>query len=218
MNKEFWEKRWTENQIGFHEGRPNVHLERFVERLRVSAAPRVLVPLCGKTMDLRWLAERNFRVLGVEFVAEAAQAFFRENALTAVSGEDGGLPSLRSQQVCIATGDFFRWDPLRSDPVDVAYDRAALVAVRPEERKRYVAHLLGALRPGGRVLLVTFSYDQSAMTGPPFSVDAAEVRQLFGSRCDVEGLADDDILDQEPRFRQRGLSRLREQAWLLTMR
>jgi thiopurine S-methyltransferase len=217
MFKEFWDKRWSENQIGFHEGRPNEFLQRFAERLGTQPSLRVLVPLCGKSVDLRWLAEQGFRVLGIEFVAQAAEAFFQEQGLSdrVARGEEGGLPSLAAGAIEIAVGDFFRWDPQRSAPIDVAYDRAALVAVRPEDRQRYVDHLLGALPVSGRLLLVTFAYDAGVMSGPPFSVDAGEVERLFGARCEVQCLADEDILDREPRFRQRGLERLREQAWLI---
>lgn len=220
MFKDFWDKRWSENQIGFHEGRPNEFLVRFAERLRPKESSRLLVPLCGKSVDLRWLAEQNFRVLGIEFVAQAAEAFFEEQGLSShvVRGADGGLPCLEAGGIRIAIGDFFAWDPARSAPVDVAYDRAALVAVRPQDRVRYVDHLLGALPVAGRLLLVTFAYDAQAMSGPPFSVDADDVRSLFAERCEIECLADEDILDREPRFRQRGLERLREQAWLVERR
>src|SRR5690606_36502512 len=123
--------------------------------------------------------------------------------------------SYESERIRIAVGDFFQWDPAHSSPIDVVYDRAALVAVRPEDRERYVNHLLGALSPGGRLLLITFVYDQAVMSGPPFSVDAAEVERLFGAACEIVNLADEDIIDRLPRLRERGLSWLREQAWLL---
>src|SRR5690606_19537274 len=121
------------------------------------------------------LAEQGFWVTGVELVECAVQAFFDENGWPAVSDRDGGLPCLASGRVRIAVGDFWTWDPAQSAPVDVVYDRAALVAVRPEDRERYVEHVLSALRPGARILLVTFAYDQTALSGPPFSVPAEEV-------------------------------------------
>ncbi|NLE86907.1 MAG: thiopurine S-methyltransferase [Myxococcales bacterium] len=218
MHEDFWRKRWAENQIGFHEGKPNAHLQRFSERLRTTAQPRVLVPLCGKAADLAWLAAQGFLVTGVELVREAAEAFFQEHGLSAREERDGGLPCLAGERVRIAVGDFWRWDFRESAPIDAAYDRAALVAVRPEDRERYVRHLLAPLRPAAPILLVTFAYDQTRMSGPPFSVDAAEVQRLFASRCEIEALEDVDILEREPRFRARGLESLREQVWLLRVR
>src|SRR6185503_16503780 len=63
MHREFWINRWNENQIGFHVKGVNPLLTRFWP----SARGRVLVPLCGKSEDLRWLAERRHEVVGVEF-------------------------------------------------------------------------------------------------------------------------------------------------------
>ncbi len=54
--------------------------------------------------------------------------------------------------------------------------RASLVAIEPSLRERYVK-LMGELVPrGGRVLLVTISYDSKKASGPPFSVPPEEVQ------------------------------------------
>jgi thiopurine S-methyltransferase len=216
MNIEFWRRRWEQNEIGFHEAKPNRLLLQFGERLRVTATPRVLVPLCGKSTDLAWLAAHGFRVTGVEAVRQAAAAFFEENQLSTTTATWHGFEQFAGERLEILVGDFFALDPSLIPPFDAVYDRAALIAVRPEEREPYVMRLLELLRPGGRLLLVNFAYDQAVMGGPPFSLDEAEVRRLFGSRCTLELLADEDILDNESRFRQRGLTWLREQAWLIT--
>jgi thiopurine S-methyltransferase len=68
------------------------------------------------------------------------------------------------------------------------------------------------------MLLITLDYHQSEMKGPPFSVTAAEVETLFAAEWALEDLETRDILVDEPRFRERGLSRLAEQVYLLTRR
>lgn len=45
------------------------------------------------------------------------------------------------------------------------WDRGALVALRPEDREDYVRVCDSVLAPGGRVLLTTMVYDQSAKKG-----------------------------------------------------
>ena len=69
-----------------------------------------------------------------------------------------------------------------------------------------------------RILLVAFDYPQEQMSGPPFAVTEAEVRALYGEFADVRLLATEDVLDENPRFRQRGVSRLVENIFLLTLR
>ena len=54
------------------------------------------------------------------------------------------------------------------------------------------------------------------MAGPPFSVNDEEVSQLYGDKFTIEKLAAKNIIGDEPRFRDRGLSALTETAYKLT--
>ena len=119
---------------------------------------------------------------------------------------------------CLACGDFF--DLTRDDlaQVSAVYDRASLVALPPEMRSRYARHLVDILPKGAPILLVAFDYAQHEMSGPPFAVSEAEVRALYGARADIGLLAAVDVLDENPRFRQRGVTRLVENIFLLTLR
>ena len=90
------------------------------------------------------------------------------------------------------------------------------MALPPETRNAYAEHLLCILPPATRILLVTFDYPQSEMSGPPFAVSTAEVEALYGKRADIRLLAKLDVLAENPRFQQRGISRLRESIFLLT--
>jgi thiopurine S-methyltransferase len=55
------------------------------------------------------------------------------------------------------------------------------------------------------------------MQGPPFSVSSAEVETLFRAYAEVRLLAQEDVLEQNPRFQQRGLSRLQENIFKVTL-
>ena len=97
-----------------------------------------------------------------------------------------------------------------------AYDRAALIALAPEVRGRYVEVLRSLLPDGGKVLLVAFVYDQSKMAGPPFSLPEGDVRGLFEGRADLTLLEAQDLPDDEAaRVRERGCDRVSEAAWLV---
>lgn len=185
MESSFWQSRWAENQIGFHEGRVNVHLERYFPRLVPGAGETVFVPLCGKTEDLAWLAARGHRVVGVEWVESAVRAFFEEHQLTPTVTQDKGLTRYEAQGVVIFAGDFFSVTPAHLGGATVVYDRAAMIALPAPMRDRYVKHLRAVMPAGARGLLVTVSYDQTKMDGPPFSVTAEEVaRQYTGAKAE----------------------------------
>ncbi len=78
MDKAFWQRCWSRQQIGFHQGKVNRMLEKHLEALRLRKNDRILVPLCGKAVDMLWLHKHGYRVLGVELVEAAVQDFFAE--------------------------------------------------------------------------------------------------------------------------------------------
>ncbi|MDE2341913.1 MAG: thiopurine S-methyltransferase [Betaproteobacteria bacterium] len=215
MEKEFWLERWQRNEIGFHQGDINPHLRRYWPEV-APASGRVFVPLCGKSRDLLWLRDQGHGVLGVELSALAAQAFFEENGLAPARQSRPPFESFQAAGVEILCGDFFDLQAAHLKDVTAVYDRAALVALPPALRARYAAHLGAILRPGTRLLLVTFDYEQDEMNGPPFSVPVAEVEALFGAHAAIRPLARIDALADNPRFRERGASRIEEHVLLLT--
>jgi thiopurine S-methyltransferase len=173
-----WTQRWREGRIGFHEGEPNRHLVKYASRLH----GRVLVPLCGKAVDLTHLVELGHDVVGVELAEQAVRAYFDERRLTPTVERRGPFTVFTGGGVTVLAGDVFATTPELVGRVDSIYDRAALIALPPETRARYVRQLQ-SLAPGAPAFLITLVYDQSRMEGPPFSVPEAEVRALY---ADVE--------------------------------
>ncbi|MEM7391445.1 MAG: thiopurine S-methyltransferase, partial [Verrucomicrobiota bacterium] len=68
MDVDFWNRRWRENDIGFHEAETNRLLGAYFDRLSLSEGDHIFVPLCGKTRDIAWLYSKNIRILEVESV------------------------------------------------------------------------------------------------------------------------------------------------------
>jgi thiopurine S-methyltransferase len=217
MDREFWQQRWRNNQIGFHQTHLNPHLLRYWERLGVPPGGRVLVPLCGKSLDMCWLSERH-AVLGVELSEKAIEDFGRENTLAFARTQQPPFSVYRAGAITLLCGDFFELQPGQTGALTAVYDRAALIALPEAMRRRYAVRLAALVKPGTSMLLITLDYHQSEMKGPPFCVTAAEVETLFAAEWALEDLETRDILVDEPRFRERGLSRLAEQVYLLTRR
>ena len=209
---EFWHNKWASNQIGFHLSDVNPILINHWEKTSPNRNDKVFVPLCGKSEDLIWLAARHNAVQGVELSKIAVRSFFAEHFYTpTVIPVNGQHELYQFDELSIYTGDYFT-APL--EPVDIIYDRAALIALPAEMRETYVERLLSLLNPGGRILLVTLDYCQSEMSGPPFSVSSREVEALFNGHK-VTHLYRDDADENHPKVKQKGLSRFAEEAWLI---
>jgi thiopurine S-methyltransferase len=219
VEKQFWDSVWQQEHLGFHQAKAHPALERrfaeFIEWLGLEPSNgfRTLVPLCGKSPDLTWLAARC-EVVGVEFVERAAQDYFAElgvkpEVTTSV------VPAYSHGRTKLLVGDYFSVRPEHTGRLDVAYDRAALVAVKPEQRVDYLVQTGRLLEPRGGLFLISFEHDTGS--GPPFSVE--ELPRLF-ERCRESGvpyrferIEERDILDEEPRFRDRGATFMRESVW-----
>ncbi|WP_085607140.1 MULTISPECIES: thiopurine S-methyltransferase [unclassified Pseudomonas] len=215
MQPEFWHKKWESNQIGFHQPEVNPYLQRHWPDLAIPAQARVLVPLCGKSLDLLWLAGLGHQVLGVELSEKAVEDFFLEQQLQAQVSEQGDFKVYRAGAIELWCGDFFSLTAADVAGCTALYDRAAVIALPPAMRERYAAHLQGLL-PICRGLLVTLNYDQSQMPGPPFSVDDAEVQRLLGSTWRVEMLEEQDVLGDSWKFVQAGVTRLEERVYRIS--
>lgn len=213
MSNEDWHKRWREGRIGFHKVGVNPFLEQFLPQ--VSTLPgRSLVPLCGKSEDMAWLMSRGHDVVGVDLSAIAAKAFASEQRIPMREVQEPPFTIFKAEHISFYAGDFFNFKADRIGRFDFIYDRAALIALPPDVRPAYARQLKSLLAAGGSMLLVSLEYDQKKMAGPPFSVLESEIRSLF-SELTIDRIHVDDCLDEEARFKERGLDWMKEVVYRL---
>jgi thiopurine S-methyltransferase len=201
-----WHDRWATGRTGWHETDGNAGLQAYWN----FDARRVLVPLCGKTPDLVWLAKRGHDVVGVELSDIAIRDFFAEQKLSFDTELAGSLTAYRCRELPITLlhGNYFEF---AAEPFDALYDRGAFVAIDPGMRERYAAHTRKLLRDDAGILLIALEYDQSVVAGPPFALMPAELPQYFGG---LERVHDQDDIDTcPPKFRDAGLTEIREVVW-----
>lgn len=213
MDAEFWHDRWVDNKIGFHLGEVNPYLVKYWPELKLHPGSRVFVPLCGKSLDLLWLAEQGYEVVGIEISPIAVQAFFKENCLSPKIEQHGAFELWQVDNISLICGDFFELSPFQLGEIAAVYDRASLIALPVDMRRAYVEHLADLCPPGIPRLLITLDYDQSKMHGPPFAVSDEEIQQLYSERDEIIRLEASDIIKDNERFSQRGLNSLVESVW-----
>ena len=214
-DRDGWIARWREGRIQFHVDKVNPILGRYVDRLLLGEFGRVFVPLCGKSLDLCWLIEQGHEVVGVELVEKAVEDLFNGIGGSPTISPQGEFQSWQSNGLEVLVGDLFELDANVSGKFDAIWDRAAFVALRPSDRVRYAPHLQEFLRPNGRILLSTISYDGSKMEGPPFSVSADEVRHHFGDTLRVAKLEENTNADPNLCFTENDVDRVLEEVWLI---
>lgn len=230
MNPDFWHQRWQQDRIGFHQQTVTPLLQKHWPTLELPSLEKsgrgrfalphsqVFVPLAGKSLDMAWLAAQGHRVLGVELSQLAVQQFFAEHHLTPTVRESRYGTHYSAENIELICGDAFALDQAALADCTAVFDRAALIALPPDTRQRYVRELYARLPTGCRGLLITLEYPQAEKAGPPFSVPEAEVRALYECDWQVTTLERRDILDNQPKFVEEGVTALQTVVYRLERR
>ena len=219
MNPEFWQTRWQEKRIGFNQSQVNPLLVKYFSKLNLSADSRIFVPLCGKSIDMVWLAHQGFDVVGVELVESAAQEFFIEQDIPYTIKEHSHHSNIKcyqgqvlEQRITLWVADIFALNSDDIGHVDAVYDRAALIAMPAELRPQYTKQVIN-LSQNSPQLLLTLNYDQNERAGPPFSISQEQVQQYYGNYYQMNKLEEEpSTLNAAPEMA------VTEPVWLLSQK
>lgn len=215
MKNEDWLQHWREGRIGFHSHQPQPLLVAHWPALGVPTSGQVLVPLAGKSLDMVWLREQGHGVLGIELSPLAIEQFFAERALQPVIRESAHGRHYVAGPYELICADIFQLNPSVFSACVGVYDRAAMVALAPNMRRRYIDTVYRQLPRDCRGLMIVLEYDQRAMQGPPFSVSQQDLDAVFQPDWRVDLLASMDGLLQETHFAQIGVSSMLNVAYRL---
>ena len=210
-----WISRWESNKIGWHAEQVNRHLNKYLDRFELSFGESVFVPLCGKTNDMKYLLEKNIKVIGVEMSNIAIEQFFSENNLDYSVSKIGQFILYEGNGIILYCGDFFDLDSKHLENVKAIYDRASLIALDEGLRQKYAKHLSDIIEFDARILLLTLNYPQQQRSGPPFAVSKEEVKQLFNGSFDIQELYCIEDIENEPMFQNLGVDFVEKAVYLL---
>ena len=192
MEKEFWIERWSTGRTRFHQNQINPHLETFWPEIAKDKRP-VLVPLCGKSKDMTYLANKGHKVVGVEFSEQAIVQFFEEIGVKPMVRNCHSFKCFESPNYQIWCGDLFQLD-INFAKVAYVYDRASYIALDKDLRKKYRQWLNNGLSHA-QVLLICIEFDNDAV-GPPFTITDRELQEGFSHHFDLS-LLFDEAIDKE---------------------
>lgn len=210
-----WDHKWNheyESKPRFHLPQVNPNLAQWYgQKFTPALDVPILLPLCGKTVDLKWLVDTGHgRVVGVEGVRRGIEELRDEiyGDLRCVSNDEAiqvwttaknGENWFESDgnDISVVCGDFFSMSPSTFGAKDACfgavYDRAAIVAIPPSSRPDYVSVIDSLLMPGGQILMVTV--DAGRDKGPPFPVTPGVVEELFSTLGYIVSVLDDHVGD-----------------------
>ncbi|XP_014452443.1 thiopurine S-methyltransferase [Alligator mississippiensis] len=202
VTEEEWLQKWEANNIGFHNEQGHPLLKKHLDLLlNGRSGLRIFFPLCGKAVEMKWLADMGHSVIGVEFSEQALKDFFVEQNL---SYSEGSIPEISKAKVFKSTSgnislyccSIYDLSSKIAGKFDGIWDRGALVAINPCDRERYANLMLSLMDKNCSYLLATVSYDPNKYKGPPFYVPEHEIESLFGKFCEIKCLQMQDVFSE----------------------
>jgi len=190
-----WSNMWQNDRTFWHLDKPHNYVVKHSSPLPKGS--NVFIPLCGKTVDIKWFYENGFVVHGLEFEKKAIIEFFKQFNFPYTEiklSDDITVFKTPDSKIQLFQGDFFKFNETYIDnKYDLIWDRASFVAVNFDDREKYVKILNDLLNKNGKILLSTINYQQGSMMGPPHCISPEDVRKYFGAVFEVKFLESTDI-------------------------
>jgi len=179
MKSDFWHELWEKNDIGFHQDEVSPLVKNNFDKLPLAEKQnRIFIPLCGKTLVMPWLLSQGCQVVGVELSELAIEQLFAELGITPKVKVVGELKHYHAENLDLYVGDVFDLTAEILGEVDAIFDRGALEALSEDLRQRYSRHLSEITKKAPQ-LLIACEYNQALMEGPPFSISAEGLAELY---------------------------------------
>jgi thiopurine S-methyltransferase len=193
-----WLQCWRERRTDFNQTTVNPLLTRFWPGLGLAPGTRVFVPLCGKSLDMIWLAKQGHEVIGVELSPIAVRAFFRENHLQPIRRKAGKFTLWQHGQISILCGDYFSLTTADLGQIDTVYDRAALTALPEDIRGLYVTHLRLIVPETINVFLLTTEDAEEQETPSQVFGISEEIKTLYSKGYEIGLSHVESVFDIDP--------------------
>ncbi|XP_038652912.1 probable thiopurine S-methyltransferase isoform X1 [Scyliorhinus canicula] len=200
LTLEHWIACWEQQKIGFHQDAVHEMLKKHVDvMLNGRKQIRIFFPLCGKAVDMKWLADQGHTVVGVELSEIAVKQFFTDQNLSYIQEPVPGMPGVdvfktTEGQISLFRCNIFDFSSLIAGQFDGIWDRGSLQALNSPDRQRYSKLLITLMAKGCRYLLDTLVCTKSDFEGLPIKISEAETRDLYGHACNIQLLDSSDTL------------------------
>lgn len=207
-SKETWEKDWTTDNPEFHFKEVNSMLIKQHNEFTAGRNNlRILVPLCGKSLDMVWLADQGHTVVGVELIRKGIEAFLRDNKLThreepITLGPEiqGTIFKVNEKDISLFECSIFDFSfEVAGRQFDCIWDRGSMTAINMMKEERLTQYrdiMLACLKPDGRYFLEFFAPESPEGMPSTFKfISKKSVTKLFGEKCTIRFVGKDKMPD-----------------------
>ena len=160
LNKEYWKKRYQENEIGWDAGSVTTPIKEFIDKL-IDKDLKILIPGAGNAYEAEYLWKCGFKNIFVLDIVEEPLQNLKSR-----------IPDFPDEQLIL--GDFFEL----KDSYDLILEQTFFCALNPNLREAYPKQMFSLLKPNGKLAGVLFDFPLTEQ-GPPFGGDYEMYFSLF---------------------------------------
>lgn len=168
LNKEYWEKRYENNDAAWDIGYVSTPLKEYIDQLE-NKTIKILIPGAGNAYELDYLIQKGFQnVFVIDYAQQPIDAIINRNK------------ALEKHLIC---DDFFN----HSEKYDLIIEQTFFCALEPNLREKYVSKMFDLLSQKGKIAGLLFNFELTDV-GPPFGGSHEEYINLFSEKFTIKTL------------------------------
>ncbi|KAM4706065.1 thiopurine S-methyltransferase-like isoform 2-T3 [Rhinophrynus dorsalis] len=192
-----WVQRWENRNIAFHQDNIHQFLSEFLDTMLNNREQlNIFFPLCGKAVDMKWLAHMGHNIVGVDVSEIGLKEFFEESKIDYV---EEAMTEIPGAKVFKSTSG-----------------NISLYCCNIFDLSDYTNLMLSFMAKDCRYLLVTLNYNPALIKGPPFYVSDADLERFLGPLCTIKHLKTVDAMTDKQK--DWGLDYYYEKIHLITLK
>jgi thiopurine S-methyltransferase len=160
IDKNYWEKRWENNETGWDAGTITTPLKEYFDQLKDKNS-KILIPGCGNAHEAEYLFEQGFKNTYIIDIASQALASFSIR-----------VPNFPAEN--LICDDFFN----HQNQYDLIVEQTFFCALDPKLRDNYIKKMNELLKPNGKLVGLLFNIPLNT-THPPFGGNKEEYQKQF---------------------------------------
>jgi len=160
IDKNFWEKRWENNETGWDAGTITAPLKAYFDQLKDKNI-KILIPGCGNAHEAEYLFEQGFKNTYIIDIAPQALESFSKR-----------VPHFPKEN--LICDDFFN----HQNQYDLIVEQTFFCALDPTLRDNYIKKMNELLKLNGKLVGLLFNIPLNT-THPPFGGNKEEYQKQF---------------------------------------
>lgn len=167
LNKEFWNNRYQNQEIGWDVGYISTPIKEYIDQLKDKSI-KILIPGCGNAHEAEYLFNNGFNNIYLVDLSPIALDNFKKR-----------IPNFEpSHLIC---DDFFSLN----DNFDLIIEQTFFCAINPNLRTKYAIQMAKILTEKGKLIGLLFN-EELNNDKPPFGGNKEEYLKTFSPYFDIQ--------------------------------